>query len=71
MLATMTEELTATLDNFNSCASPGVTSDMWNTLKISIANRGDAGDGVVCLTNVKFNESELGNFCLEGKGARI
>ena len=41
---------------------------MWNTLKISIANWGDAGDGVVRLTNIKFNEIELGDFCLEGKG---
>ena len=23
---------------------------------------------MVCLTNVKFNEIELGDFCLEGKG---
>ena len=40
MLATTKEELTATLDNFNSCPSPGVTSDMWNTLKISITSIG-------------------------------
>jgi hypothetical protein len=48
----MNEELTVTLDNFHSCPLLGVTSDMWNTLKISIAsNRGDAGDGVVRLTH--------------------
>jgi hypothetical protein len=66
--ATTTEELTATLDNFNSCPSLGVTSDMLNTLKISIANWGDARDGVAHLTSIKFNEIEIGDFCLEGKG---
>jgi hypothetical protein len=66
--ATTTEELTATLDNFNSCPSLGVTSDMLNTLKISIANWGDARDGVVHLSSIKFNEIEIGDFCLEGKG---
>jgi hypothetical protein len=65
------KELTVVLDNnnFPSCPGPlAITSDMWNTLKITIANRGTSKAGIVHLTNVKFNEIELGNFCLQGNG---
>jgi hypothetical protein len=57
------KELTASLgDYLSSCG--GITSDMWNTLKITLSNRG-TGSGVIRLTNVKFNDIELGDFCLK------
>jgi len=58
------KNLTADLDGFVNCAAKGTTSDMWNTLKIQLANRGSTKTGVVRFTNVKFNDVELGDFCV-------
>jgi hypothetical protein len=54
---------TVDLDDLSSACTPTPYEENWDALKIQISNRG-AQTGTVRLTDVKFNNVAVGNFCI-------